>query len=142
MPRRGSLQILLLLGLTVFFGGILFYGFYSQPKGALNTTPPPTPPSSPQSTATSIATSSIDTSNWKTYRNEKYHYEFKYPENVGVVSEYDSSFLGAPTDPNEKLLLISDREKTFHFQINESRIIVVKDSKLAQKILSTFKFTK
>ncbi len=84
----------------------------------------------------------INISNWKTYRNTKYGYEFKYPDNVGTVSEYDSSFLGPPNNPNEDLLLISDKEKTFHFQISQTKVSVIKDSPLSQKILSTFRFTK
>ena len=81
-----------------------------------------------------------ETASWKTYRNKKYGYEFKYPESVGVVSEYDGSFIGAPTNYEENLLLISDREKTFHFQINEAKVTVIKDSSLGQQVLSTFKF--
>lgn len=82
-----------------------------------------------------------DVSTWKTYKNTKYNYEFKYPDNVGVVSEYDSRFLGPPQDPEESLLLIADKEKTFHFQINDGILYVIKQSKLGEDVISTLKFT-
>src|SRR3989344_2134197 len=82
------------------------------------------------------------TKDWKTYTNTKYGYEFKYPDNVGMVSDYDSSFLGPPNNPNEDLLLISDKEESFHFQINKDKISVIKKSGTSDQILSTFKFTK
>lgn len=84
----------------------------------------------------------IDMSSWKTYTNTKYGYEFKYPENVGVISDYDSSFIGPPTNPEEDLLLISDKEKTFHFQVSDGKLNRVKNSTLGDQVLSTFIFTK
>jgi len=35
------------------------------------------------------STSEIDTSNWKTYRNEEFGFEFKYPEECEVWTDYD-----------------------------------------------------
>jgi hypothetical protein len=90
----------------------------------------------------STQTTSTNTSAWKTYSNTKYGFEFKYPENVGVVNEEDGSYAGPPTNPEEDMLLIADKEKTFHFQINNGILHIVKNSPLGDVVLSTLKFTK
>jgi len=59
----------------------------SMPQRPVNPTPsppPPTPsPTQPQATSTQPQ---IDTSNWKTYRNEEYGFEVKYPGDWEVDS--------------------------------------------------------
>jgi hypothetical protein len=88
------------------------------------------------------ASSTPDISTWKTYRNTKYGFEFKYPDNVGIVNEETSEYAGRPTNPEEDLLLIADKENTFYFEIDDGILHVVKESPLGQAVLSTLKFTK
>ena len=40
-----------------------------------------------QNTNTVTTTEEIDTSDWKTYRNEEYGFEFKYPEDFKIIKE-------------------------------------------------------
>lgn len=85
MPKRTLFIILLIIILT---GGVAITAVYiekelSQPQEepliSLSTKPgeiaPETTPTEP---------SEIDTSKWKTYRNEEYGYEVKYPKNWQV----------------------------------------------------------
>ena len=81
-----------------------------------------------------------DISTWKTYKNTKYGFEFKYPDNVGIINEETSQFAGPPTDPEEGLLLIADKEGTFSFQVWNGKLSVSKKSELGDKVLSTFKY--
>jgi hypothetical protein len=93
-------------------------------------------------TSEKINPSMIDTSSWKTYINTKYGFEFKYPENVGIVNEESGRYAGPPTNPQEDLLLITDKEGTFHFQINNGVLYKIKNSLLGDTVLTTLKFKK
>ncbi len=96
------------LGATVYFGML---------KNNLPIAVQPTPTITPILTPTvsltpvpTVTTNNIDTSDWKTYRNEQFGYEIKYPnayifDEKGNSAEYDS----------EKVRLVN-------FNINQSEI--------------------
>ena len=61
----------------------------------------------------------IDTSGWKTYRNEEYRFEMKYPERWTVVSESNGLDVGFKSSPEAKLaeLWIETVEKPKEFDL-------------------------
>lgn len=89
-------------------GGIIWYT--NQPE-------PSSPPQltlrqgsgqaiSNQQPASPAGGSSIDISNWQTYRNEEYGFEFRYPGNwIGRVSTYQDEVFTLDTPENDQLRL-------------------------------------
>ena len=59
----------LILGSAAYFGANGFKRVYNDPQVPQNVTP----------VAPIVQSNSTDTSTWKTYRNEKYGFEFRYP---------------------------------------------------------------
>ncbi|MDP3954562.1 MAG: hypothetical protein Q8Q06_04060 [bacterium] len=128
-PRSGHELLSWIIVVAISVIGAYFFNGYVSRLSEKGIEPPPV-----------VNQQQDETAGWQTYKNTKYGYEFKYPENVGVISDYDSSFLGAPTNPEEDLLLISDRERTFHFQVIDGQLSKIKNSVLGEKVLSTFRF--
>jgi len=84
MPNK---NILLIIGLLILISLGVILGL----RLSLKQKPQPTPPQSVQAPAISQPTQApqqkqepIDTSNWKTYRNEEYGFEVRYPTNWEV----------------------------------------------------------
>lgn len=70
--------IVLILALVASVGGFLVYSNYSNKRTKVDQIQQTQ--STPAPKKTEEASNSADTTNWKTYRNEKYKFEFKYPK--------------------------------------------------------------
>ena|SRR3989344_1396269 len=78
----------------------------------------------------------IDVSEWSTYRNTKYHYEFKYPEDLKQTTEIGiRTGLNDPTA--DRLHLSSDNGYSLY--VEGCKMEIKFGSLRAEKILSTFK---
>jgi hypothetical protein len=84
MPNK---NILLIIGLLILIslGVILELSLKLKPQPT--PTQPPTPAISQPTQEPQQKPETIDTSNWKTYRNEKYEFEFKYPKDYDKVEK-------------------------------------------------------
>ncbi len=64
-----------------------------------------------------------DTSNWKTYRNEEYGFEVKYPESMFYPKEITDSNGGLYVQLTQKGYLINDRNHSVSISIYELKSI-------------------
>lgn len=94
MPKK----LLLTLSLFLAVGGSIFY-IWKQQAVVAPTIPEPVVQPEP----TPSPDEPIDTSDWKTYRNEEYGFELKYPEQMFEIKEIDfSEPVGLYTSPLPK----------------------------------------
>lgn len=105
---------------------------YIQEKNSLRFTPIVVENTSSTSTpnTVSVATSSVDTTKWKTYKNEELGYGIKYPEDL--IVNYDES----------KLILVFPQKKYFNWPLfDEVKLTVIATSSCGSKYASTTEFS-
>ncbi len=86
--QKGHRLLWLFVALIILFGaGYFAYGYYQK-----NLVPPAssTPPFQPSSNPSPSSTSSAIPADWKTYKNEQYGLEFKYPKNLQQFETKDA----------------------------------------------------
>ena len=84
-----------------------------------------------QSTSGQNQEGQIDTSNWKTYRNEKYGFEFKYPADAEVYSDVELS-LGITFNKGKNGVTMGAYEYSKGMTVNEWADKFIRDSEAAK----------
>ncbi|MGB0757202.1 MAG: PsbP-related protein [Patescibacteria group bacterium] len=82
MNKKNIIVIISILGILLIGGSVWYVQKNNQPDNEDHTTQAPQ--------EGELIASDIDTSDWQTYRNEEYGFEFMYPEGWGVVLEGES----------------------------------------------------
>ncbi len=76
----------------------------------------------PKDGSLTFLTSDINTADWKTYRNEKYGFEFKYPPKCKIKDDYNSDWNFLEKSPPYDALLLSlceyDVEEFFNIVVS------------------------
>ncbi|OGZ18385.1 MAG: hypothetical protein A2V72_02120 [Candidatus Nealsonbacteria bacterium RBG_13_37_56] len=109
-----ALTIIIVLA-VIIGGGIIAYQYYWLPKEEVK--------------KSEIETPKDETSDWKTYSNEEYGFEFKYPETWNVSEEYANMVeIININKPLEKIIILKSSgppPETMDMQIIESKTVIV-----------------
>lgn len=112
----GILLVGLVAAATLILAGTLYLKQNKKPQSVVQTTVQPSPLPD-------------ETTNWKTYTNQKYNFEFKYPENYSIAKENSKQVVLGVNNNNgliENILTISIDPTTFinnsSYQICNSKV--------------------
>lgn len=135
--HQGFSALVIIILLAILAGG----GYWVWKNQTI--TPPSALPEVEGTFTSPLGGGSEGVEGWKTYRNDEYGFEFKYPSSYSVKTEnnnkniivFASNFLtfGVFVEVEQKDLNIN--EYNFHFNFSGN-------GQLFKKILSTFRFTK
>ncbi len=102
IASRGFIVPLLLIAIAVIIGGSTAYFFIQRPKLSQIS-------ASPTTVAVSTTTSNTavldETAGWKTYRNEHYKFEIKYPSTYEVYGQSAGIEHKPPIENDERIML-------------------------------------
>lgn len=103
---RGNITLIVVLVVSLaLVGGVAAY-IVMQETAVSKSQPQPAAPQQPQEMATATSTSD-DTAGWKICKNEKYHYEVKYPSNWKTWRNGPPEISPADCDQNLSDFLLS-----------------------------------
>ncbi len=129
--KHNKINILVLSIIFLLLGSTSFFAYqYIQLKQQVNSKPTtsPTPFASPKPTAEA----GDPTANWKTYTNNFYHLELKYPGNYSLDENSDKIEINSPLSKCNPALVFNIEE---YKQMREVQIIIKKRYGFLEKIL-------
>src|SRR5690349_5005234 len=97
MTKKSYNILLSIIAALLVVGGLSYWVWTRNAVVPAQQTSTMSPPVVADSTASSSLASPIDTSTWKTYQNQRYGIQFKYPDEVNVsrrnILAFNYSFL-------------------------------------------------
>lgn len=122
--QKGQILIWIIVGAMVIAvaGGAYYLGRSTSPKPSATTTvtsqtPQPTP------TSSSIPD---ETTNWKTYANEKFKISFKYPSNLGLtIRDNTNKLIAILEDSKGSFTLVSEPTSDEFKNLNPQKTVTI-----------------
>lgn len=132
MPKK---VILIVIGIIILLAGMATASVYvskkskapqketekiTPQKSIITPTPLPTPSESKQTPSFETTESSeIDTSDWKTYRNEEYGFEVRYPSHYEISNLVYTNIGPAITSENVEIIFTDETSPNMYERMNK-----------------------